>query len=171
MNPKSILLANASRYGSTLEVSDAIAAEMRAAGYDVDVQPVSGVYALDRYDAVIIGAAIYNTRWHPDAHEFLSKYQETLRQLPVAIFALGPLSTSEAAMQRSRRQLEKELEKYAWLEPVAVEMFVGRLDPSKLGFFERLGAKASDHRDWDAIRSWAKALSAQLQHVGVLHPA
>ncbi len=75
-------------------------------------------------------------------------------------------------MQRSRRQLDRELEKYPWLKPVALAIFVGKLDPSKLGFFERLGSTASDHRNWEAIRAWANALPAQLQHDEVLlHPA
>jgi menaquinone-dependent protoporphyrinogen oxidase len=172
MNTRSILLAYATRYGSTQEVAETITAALREAGFEVDIQPMQEVRMLDNYDAVVLGAAIYNTRWHPDAHHFLSQHQETLRQRPVAIFALGPLSTSDAAMLRSRRQLDRELEKYPWLKPVALEMFVGKLDPSKLGFLGRLVSTASDHRDWDAIRSWANALPAQLQHNEMLlHPA
>jgi len=146
MNTRSILLAYATRYGSTQEVAETIAATLRQAGLEVDIQPMREVRTLDQYDAVVLGAAIYNARWHTDAHQFLSQHQETLRQRPVVIFALGPLSTGDAAMLRSRRQLDRELEKYPWLKPVAVEMFVGKSDPSKLNFFERLGSTASDHR-------------------------
>lgn len=171
MNTRAILLAYATRYGSTQEVAETVAAELRKAGLQVEIQPMRDVRTLDNYDAVVLGAAIYNTRWHPDAHRFLSQYQGILSQRPVAIFALGPLSTGDGAMQRSRRQLDKELEKYPWLKPVALEMFVGKMDPSKLGFFDRLGATASDHRDWDAIRAWANALPAQLEHAEMFHPA
>ena len=171
MNTRSILLAYATRYGSTQEVAESITAALRQAGYEVDIQPMQEVKTLENYDAVVLGAAIYNARWHPNAHQFLSQHQEALRQRPVAIFALGPLSTSVAAMQRSRRQLDKELEKYPWLKPLTLEMFVGKIDPSKLGFFERLGTRASDHRNWEAIRAWANALPSQLQHDEVLSPA
>ena len=171
MNTKSILLAYATRYGSTQQVAETIAAALRAAGLEVDVQPMQDVKALEHYDAVVLGAAIYNARWHPDAHQFLSQHQEALRQRPVAIFALGPLSTGDAAMRRSRRQLDKELEKYPWLKPVAVEMLVGKMDPAKLGFFEKLMSTASDHRDWEAIRAWANALPAQIQRGAVLQSA
>ena len=163
MNTKSILLAYASRYGSTQEVAESIAAELRQGGLEVELQPVQEVKTLDSYDAVVLGAAIYNARWHPDAHQFLSGHQEALWKRPLAIFALGPLSTGEAAMQRSRRQLDKELQKYPRLEPLAIEMFVGKMDPAKLGFFDRLMTPASDHRDWQAIRLWAKALSERLE--------
>ena len=94
MNTKSILLAYASRYGSTQEVAEAITAVLREAGLEVDIQPMQEVRTLDDYDAVVLGAAIYNAKWHPDAHQFLSQHQETLRQRPVAIFALGPLTTA-----------------------------------------------------------------------------
>ena len=123
---------------------------------------------LDQYEAVVLGAAIYSARWHPDAHQFLSQHREALEQRPVAIFALGPLTTDDAAMQRSRRQLERELDKYAWLKPVALEVFVGRQAPAKVGFFARL-RPAGDHRDWEAIRDWARTLPALLQPVVTAH--
>ena len=165
MNTKSILLAYATRFGSTQEVAETIAAALGAAGFEVDLQPMQEIKKPENYDAVLLGAAIYNAKWHPDAHQFLAKHQETLSQRPVVIFALGPLSTSDAARRNSRRQLDKELEKYPWLKPVAVEIFAGKYDPSKpgLGFFDRL-LPASDHRDWEAIRAWANALPAQLQN-------
>ena len=163
MNTRKILVAYATRFGSTHEVAEAIAAALRQAGAEVDIRPMQQIKGLDNYDAVVLGAAIYNTRWHPDAHQFLSQYQESLSRRPVAIFALGPLSTSDAAKLRSRRQLNKELEKYPWLKPVAMEMFVGKIDPAKLSFFDRLGTAASDNREWAAIRTWANALPAQLQ--------
>jgi menaquinone-dependent protoporphyrinogen oxidase len=171
MNTRSILLAYVSRYGSTQEVAETIAAILREAGLEVDMLPMSEVKSLDNYAAVVLGSAIYNARWHPEAHHFLLQHQATLRQRPVAIFALGPLSPSVAAMMKSRRQLDKELEKYPWLKPVALEMFAGKLDPSKLGFFERIGTTASDNRDWKAIRLWAEALPVQLQPAEVLSPA
>jgi menaquinone-dependent protoporphyrinogen oxidase len=169
MNTRSILLAYATRYGSTQEVAETITAALRETELKVDMQPMRYVKTLDNYDAVVLGAAIYNAKWHPDAHHFLSQHQEILVQHPVVIFTLGPLSASEAAKRNSRRQLDSELAKYPWLKPVAVEIFAGKYDPSKpgLGFFDRF-LPARDLRNWDAIRAWANALSAQLQHAEML---
>jgi menaquinone-dependent protoporphyrinogen oxidase len=102
MNTKSILLAYASRFGSTQEVAETIATTLRENGLDVDLQPMQEVKSLDRYDAVVVGAAIYNAKWNVLAHQFVSRYQDALAQLPVAIFTLGPLSASEAAKRNSR---------------------------------------------------------------------
>ncbi len=172
MNTKSILLAYATRYGSTQEVAETITTALRQAGLEVDIQPMQEVTMLDNYDAVVLGAAIYNARWHPDAHHFLSQHQEPLSQRPVVIFTLGPLSSSAAAKRNSRRQLDKELAKYPWLKPVAVEIFAGKYDPTKpgMGFFERL-LPARDYRDWAAIRAWANALPTQLEHAEMLQLA
>ncbi len=173
MKPQSILLAYATRFGSTQEVAEAIAAVLRQAGFEVDLRPMREVKSLGGYDAVVLGAAVYNAKWHADAHQFLSQHRQTLTRQPVAIFALGPLSASNAANQRSRRQLDRELAAYPWLKPVALGMFAGKYDPRKpgMGFFERL-VPASDHRDWDAIRAWANALPAQLRYEeAVLRPA
>ena len=172
MNTKSILLAYATRFGSTQEVAETIASTLSEAGLEVDLQPMQEVKSLDRYDAVVLGAAIYNAKWNVLAHQFVSQYQDALAQLPVAIFTLGPLSASEAAKRNSRRQLDSELTKYSWLKPVAVEIFAGKYDPSKpgLNFFERF-LPARDYRNWDAIRAWANELSAQLQHAEMLQPA
>jgi menaquinone-dependent protoporphyrinogen oxidase len=172
MNTKSILLAYATRYGSTQEVAEAIAFELRKDGLRVNIQPMQDVKSLDQYDAVVLGAAIYNAKWHGGAHQFVSEHQDVLSQLPAAIFTLGPLSPSETAKRNSRRQLDMELAKYPWLKPAAVEIFAGKHDPSKpgLGFFERM-LPARDYRNWDAIRAWAKALSAQLQRDEALQPA
>ena len=172
MNTHSVLLAYASRFGSKQEVAESVAASLREAGLKVDLRPLSQVESLDQYEAVVLGAAIYNAKWHAEAHQFVARHQAALTQRPVAIFTLGPLSSSAAAMRNSRRQLDKELAKYRWLKPVAVEVFAGKYDPKKpgMGFFERL-LPARDYRDWEAIRAWANALPAQLEHAEMLQPA
>jgi menaquinone-dependent protoporphyrinogen oxidase len=89
-------------------------------------------------------------------------------KLPVAIFALGPVHDpyDEQEWQNSRQQLAKELEKFPWLHPIALEMFGGKYDPAKLRFpINVLAGKepASDLRDWAAIRLWASKLAVNLE--------
>ena len=172
MNTNSVLLAYATRFGSTQEVAETVAASLREAGLKVDLQLMRQVESIEQYEVVVLGAAIYNTKWHADAHQFLAQHQAALKQRLVAIFTLGPMSSSAAAKRNSRRQLDKELAKYPWLKPVAVEIFAGKYDPKKpgMGFFERL-LPARDYRDWEAIRAWANALPAQLVHAEMLQPA
>jgi menaquinone-dependent protoporphyrinogen oxidase len=169
----SILVAYATRYGSTQEVAAVVAAILREGGREVDLQPMLEVQTLDGYGAVVLGAAVYIGKWHKEAHQFLLRHQKALRQRPVAVFALGPLHRDEREMQGARAKLDTELAQYPWLTPIALEMFIGRYDPARLRFPDSLIAKlpgtplhglpASDFRDWAAIRAWAKNLAVQLQ--------
>ena len=169
----SVLVAYATRYGSTQEVAEAVATTLRERGLEVDVQPMRKVRALGAYRAVVLAAALYVGTLHKDARRFLSQHREPLTERTVAVFALGPLHDDEEERQASRSQLDKELSKFPWLAPVATEMFGGKFDPEKLHLSDRLlaglpasplhGMPASDVRDWAAIRAWATKVALKLQ--------
>lgn len=168
-----VLVAYASKYGSTQEVAEAIADTLRENGLSVDLEPMKELKSLEEYTAVVLGAPLYMIHWHKDAHKFLSWHREALTNLPVAVFALGPLDDKEEEWKEVRSQLDKELAKFSWLKPVAVEVFGGKFDPEKLRFPDSLIARlpasplhnmpASDIRDWAAIRAWARSLAARFQ--------
>jgi menaquinone-dependent protoporphyrinogen oxidase len=161
--PSSVLVGYATRYGSTQEVAEAIAATLREAGLAVDVRPAREVRTLAEYNAVVLGAPLFMFRWHKDALRFLSRHREALTELPLAIFALGPVHDphDEEEWQNSRAQLDKELAKFPWLRPPALEVFGGKYDPARLrppmSWFAGK-EPASDIRDWAAIRAWAAGL-------------
>src|SRR5215467_1411636 len=164
----SVLVAYASRYGSTQEVAEAFAATLRESGLEVDLQHLIQVHTIDQYRAVVIGAPLYMFRWHKDALNFLTRYRTILTAMPVAIFALGPFHADEEEFRGAREQLDKELEKFPWLIPTAIEIFGGKFDPEKLTFPHNLvpalkKMPASDVRDWTAIHAWASNLATELQ--------
>jgi menaquinone-dependent protoporphyrinogen oxidase len=167
---KKILMAYATRTGSTQEVAEAVAVTLRESGLEVDIQPMRNVRTLEGYGAVVLGAPLYMFHWHKDALSFLSRYREVLTDgLPVAIFAGGPFAKGdEKEWQEVRKQLDQELAKFAWLRPIAVEIIGGKFDPAKLSFPLNLmpalkQMPASDLRDWTAIRAWASNLATKLQ--------
>jgi menaquinone-dependent protoporphyrinogen oxidase len=163
-----VLVGYATRYGSTQEVAEAVAAALRECGLAVDIQPMRQVRSLAGYSAVVLGAPLFMFRWHKDALRFLSRHRKALTERPVAIFALGPVHDphDEQEWQDSRAQLDKALAEFPWLTPVALEIFGGKYDPAKLRFPISLFAgkePASDLRDWTAIRAWASNLAAKLE--------
>jgi menaquinone-dependent protoporphyrinogen oxidase len=130
----SVLVAFATRSGSTQEVAEAIATSLRERGLQVDILPTRDVVTLDQYEAVVLGAPLYIFHWHKDALHFLSQHKEALMERPTAIFALGPLRAEEEEFQEARRQLDKELAKFPWLKAKDIAIFGGRFDPQKLSF-------------------------------------
>jgi len=116
----SILVAYATRYGSTQEVAERIAATLRESGLTVDVQPVKQVRTLDGYRAVVLGAPLYIGSWLKDAQRFLTQHQTALEKLPVAIFSLGPTRADEG-MAEVRASTRRPSGQVPLLKPVAVE--------------------------------------------------
>ncbi len=167
MNTK-ILVTYASTHGSTQEVAEKIAETLRGNELAVELQTLRSVRSLDGFSAVVLGAPLYMFRWHKDALRFLARFQKNLTGgLPIAIFAGGPIGKGdENEWNGVRSQLDKEMAKFPWLNPVSVEVVGGKFDPSHLGFPWSLipalkSTPANDLRDWDAIQAWAHSLPMQ----------
>lgn len=151
-----ILVAYATRHGSTGQVAGAIAGYLRANPDDVSLSPARGVgHALDGYSLVVLGAPLYSGRWHRDAHRFLKRHRAELTRVPIAVFGMGPRTDDPQAWQRSRTQLDRALARHGWLAPVSVGVFGGVDPPDPRG-----RRPHRDLRDWSAIRSWALTLPA-----------
>ena len=153
-----ILVAYATKHGSTEEVAEAVAERLREQGVDVETRPAAEADDLASYEAVVLGGALYMGRWHADARRFLKRHRRALAAKPLAVFAMGPAPATDEALAESRAQLDRPLAKVPELEPLAVAIFGGVVDPAKLSFpFNRM--PASDARDWDAIRTWAEEVA------------
>ena len=163
---RKVLVAYATKAGSTRELALAVAEELRRRGLMADAEPVGAARALDEYGAVIVCAALYVGRLHKDARRFLADRRETLAKLPVALFVPGPVHTVEKEFVDARRQLDKELSNFPWFKPIAIHVVGGLFDPAKLGFpFRYIPAMkkmpASDARNWEAVRAQAGELAGQ----------
>ena len=147
-----ILVAYATKNGSTKQVAEAIARTLREHTADVDLRPARQIReSLTGLDLVVLGGALYSGRWHRDAHRFLKQHRRELAAgVPIAVFGMGPRTHDEEAWSRSRAQLDRALAKRPWLHPVAVTVF-GGVDPAR-----RTNRPRRDLRDWDAIRDWAR---------------
>jgi menaquinone-dependent protoporphyrinogen oxidase len=155
MSGNTVLVAYATKKGSTREVAEAIATVLRRDGRDVDVRPAEDVDELDGYAGVVLGGSLYMGRWHRDARRFLQRHRRALATRPLAVFAMGPKTLAEDDVAGSRKQLDAALAEAPDLAPGSIAVFGGVVDPAKLRFpLNRL--PASDARDWEAISAWAK---------------
>ena len=165
-----ILVAYATRAGSTGEVAEAVGEVLCEAGEQADVLQLPFSGKLADYDAVVLGAPLYMFKWHKEALRFLRRNRGVLKALPIAVFALGPFNDVEKEWNEVRDQLDKALLEFVWLSPVRVKIFGGKYDPTTLGFpYNLIPAKKSipvtDLRDWDDIRTWAAEVAVRLRGV------
>ena len=154
-----VLVAYATRHGSTREVAESIACTLKAFAADVEFgearevrsQPGHGPGQARRWTLVVLGAPLYSGRWHRDAHRFLRRHRKELAGVPVAVFGMGPRKDDVLAWERSRTQLDRALAKHSWLTPTAVMVFGGVDPPDK--------RPRRDLRDWTKIDAWAASIA------------
>jgi menaquinone-dependent protoporphyrinogen oxidase len=159
-----VLVAYATKAGSTREVAEVVARTLREHGLEVDSRPVAEVGALAPYGAVVLGAALYTGRIHRDARRFLRSHRAELAERPLAVFAMGPKTLGDDEVASSRAQLDRALAAYPDLHVGQVAIFGGVVNPARLRFpFNHM--PASDARDWGAIRAWADEVAAALTPV------
>jgi menaquinone-dependent protoporphyrinogen oxidase len=158
-----MLVAYGTKHGSTREVADAVAAALRGHGLEVETLPAADVDDLDPYAGVVVGGAIYMGQWHLDAMRFVERHRAALAGLRVAVFGMGPRTMEADDVAESRAQLVKALDKVPEVEPFAIAIFGGVVDPQALRFpFNRM--PESDARDWAAIRGWSNDVAAALDY-------
>lgn len=159
-----ILIAHATRHGSTAEIAERLADRLRAAGHDVDIATAEpGRWLDDEHEGYIVGSAVYLGRWLRGARQFLDENASVLRRHPVWLFSSGPTGADQAASVRTRDVARL----IGTTGARAHAVFGGRLDRSTLGPFERAVTRAvrapyGDFRDWAAIDAWAAEIAGEL---------
>lgn len=169
-----ILVAYATKHGSTAGIAEAVARELAAAGLEAAPAPFTAVDSLEGYDGVVLGAPLYMGK-PLDLAGFVARRGEALARLPVAAFAAGLTTAAPEPKPEQVEQARKALvDALSPIRPVAATLFAGALDPATMGFAERavtrlLKAPSGDFRDWGAIAAWARSLVPLLGGENVAH--
>lgn len=169
---KKVLITYATRTGSTVGIANEIGKNLSSKSFSVDIIPITEVNDISTYQAVVVGSAIQNHMWLPEAVDFIQEHQSALSQIPVAIFSV----CMTLAMKNGERYRPDILNWIApvrqIVQPVSEDIFAGVLDLSKIPPKERFKFLLSiffgvwsegEHRDWNAIRAWADRLETSLK--------
>jgi len=161
-----ILVAYATKKGSTEEIAQAIAKELQAAGHTADTVEIAKGASPAGYDAVVIGGPMYMGKID-GMGKFVKRHSPELARVPVAGFVvcLAAAAKDPEGMAWAEKALHAALDP---LRPVAETVFAGRLDPEKLSWFQRWMVKKAkspvgDFRDWAAIAAWARELPGKMK--------
>jgi menaquinone-dependent protoporphyrinogen oxidase len=161
-----VLVAYSSKRGSTAEIAETLAATLRREGLGVCLEPAEEVRSLERYDAVVLGSAVYMKRWRGEAKHFLKKHRKALRQMPFWVFSSGPVGdpANDSPDWMEPPKLAEKVEELGGRDHV---VFGGRVPLEPRGMMEKAMAEGvpeqfRDRRDWDEIRAWAQQIAQQL---------
>ena len=175
-----VLVAYASKYGSTKAIAERIASTLNETGQQATVVRASKAGPLEAYDAFVVGSAAYMGSWMKESVEFVRHNSSLLRGKPVWMFSSGPIGTATVDAQgRDVREttVPKEIAEFrSSIEPRDHHVFFGAFDHTKLDFTHRLVYALpatknlfidGDFRGWDEIDGWAKEIAVALVPAGV----
>jgi len=157
-----VLVAVATRHGSTEEIAALIARVLRLRGMDTVELPAADVEDMSEYDAVVLGSAVYAGHWLAPATSLVSRFQAQLAEVPVWLFSSGPVGfplTPAKAVDMTGV--------VSAIGAIEHRLFAGKLDKSELGRLERamvrlVRAPEGDYRDFNEVSHWAAAIAETL---------
>ena len=182
-----VLIAYASRFGSTSEISQEIGDILRQENFTVDLIDLKGnsgkIPNLTDYEGVLVGSGIRMGRWTKEGLNFLEKNRKELNQKHLGLFvSSGEAANPQTYEKAKKKYLEEILRKMGLLQSdVMIEAFGGVFDLSAsnhYSFFEKKmlkriatssagfvvqDGKMNDFRNWQLIREWATAFGDQIK--------
>ena len=158
-----VLVSAASKYGATSEIAQAIADVLAGEGLEVTVVPPAQAGAIEQFDAVVLGSAVYMGRWMKPGRELAHRQAAALAARPVWLFSSGPVG-------EPAKPADNPVNVAAILQGTKArdhQVFTGKLVKKQLSFPDRAIASATrvqegDFRNWDDIRAWATSIAGAL---------
>jgi menaquinone-dependent protoporphyrinogen oxidase len=159
-----VLVCAATKYGATGEIADAVADVLAERGLEVTVIPPEQAGAIEQFDAVVLGSAVYMGQWMKPARELVDRSAAALAARPVWLFSSGPVG-------EPAKPAENPVDVSEILQSTKARdhrVFAGRLVRKHLSFPDRAMASAiraaeGDFRNWAEIRAWAAGIASALQ--------
>jgi menaquinone-dependent protoporphyrinogen oxidase len=158
-----VLVAAASKHGSTDEIAGAVGQHLADAGLKVTLAAPADVTDLAGYDAVVLGSAVYAGHWTDPATNLVERLSDQLRFRPVGLFSSGPIG--DPPMPKDDAVEVAEL--VAATQARDHKVLAGQIDKSRLGFAEKAIVRAlrvtvGDYRDSDDIAKWSAQIATTL---------
>lgn len=169
-----ILVGYASAHGATRGIAERIAAGLGAQGYRVQVRALDQAGDIRGYDAVVLGSAIHNGAWLPEATGFVQRNRGLLTERPVYTFSVGTVGEQSSMLGSAGTRLLRALGEQKKItavrqivRPRGHHAFAGAVERNHYSFVGRLflmamGGSFGDHRNWPEIDAWAVHIGHEL---------
>ncbi|PLW62906.1 flavodoxin [Streptomyces sp. SCUT-3] len=168
-----VLVGHAGRHGSTRGIAERIGERLAGHGERVEVRPLDGAVDPGGYEAFVLGSAVYDMAWLPEAADFVRRGFGAGRTPPVWLFSVGAADALGLPL-RSYAARKEEGRLFAYLtglrpglHPRSVRLFSGavareHLPPAGRLFLRATGGRYGDHRNWPEIDAWADSVAREL---------
>jgi menaquinone-dependent protoporphyrinogen oxidase len=158
-----VLVCAATKYGATGEIAQAVADVLAGKGLEVSVVPPDRVGAIEEFDAVVLGSAVYMGQWMKPARELADRSAAVLSTRPLWLFSSGPVG-EPAKPADNPVDVTKIIQATKARDH---QIFTGKLVKKHLSFPDRAMASAihaqeGDFRNWAEIREWATGIADTL---------
>ena len=159
-----VLVCAATKYGATGEIANVVADVLAEKGLEVTMIPPEQADAIEQFDAVVLGSAVYMGQWMKPARELVDRSAAALAARPVWLFSSGPVG-EPAKPAENPVDVSKIIQSTKARDH---RVFTGRLVRKHLSFPDRAMASAiraaeGDFRNWADIRAWAAGIASALQ--------
>lgn len=159
-----VLVAYASKLGSTAAIADTMAQVLRDSGHHAAAIPCRDITSLDEWDAVILGSAVYAAFWQRDARKFTERFHGELAARPLWLFSGGPLDRRLAKADQPITPHGAQITE--GLGARAHRTFGGRLAPDAAVDQRVLQThRIGDFRDWQTIVDYAYRIGRELDRM------
>ncbi|WP_420750505.1 flavodoxin domain-containing protein [Rhodococcus sp. O3] len=168
-----VLVGYATAKGSTRGIAERIAAAFERAGHTADAKELSGIDSVDGYDVLVVGSAIHNGQWLPEAAAALDRLGPDLTGRAVWAFSVSSVGATSSLLAsgvaRYLRRVTPEPKAVETLQSTADvrghHFFAGSIAPGDwpgLGriLFRLMGGRYGDARDWADVDGWVATVRA-----------
>lgn len=169
-----VLVAYSSALGSTREIAQHVASRMAVALGKVECRSVEEVKSVSGYGAVVVGSAIHNQAWLPQAVLFFTQHGPELAKRPVWVFSVGMSEALPKPFRKRGAALQEKRLRRSQFQEVPLRghiVFSGVYEAGQMPVLLRVlfrftGGRFGDLRDWAAIDAWTDQITAELVKPG-----
>jgi menaquinone-dependent protoporphyrinogen oxidase len=123
-----ILIVHASSHGQTRKIAEAIAAQLRIRGHEVDLADALASGTLpppDDYDAVVLGSRVHMGSHAPEVIGYAVEHRRELSTMPTALFSVSMAAATRDAGPDPQGYLANFARLTSWTSPRTIAIAGG----------------------------------------------
>lgn len=168
------LVAYYSHGGHTARIARVIAETLRSEGAQCDMMDMTEAVRegvdLEKYDLIIVGAAVIYGVYNKIVWEFIRRFENVLKAKPSSFFNVTVVArTPYKATIEGNRYMQRFLQKSPW-HPSDLKCFAGKVDYPSWTWYQKLAIQmimkmtkgptdpttVIDYTDWEDVKAYAK---------------